>query len=130
MQLNLLISIFIAAVILGLALVLVLRRSLTNRDLTIADRHPQGYWMGVGMGIGIALGVALGTAFENIAIGIAIGVAIGAGIGASLEQKYKDNLRPPTDQERSRQRWGLAVGVSMLLVLAGILIALLWLNTR
>lgn len=94
------------------------------------SRHPKGYWMSVGISIGIAIGVALGPIFDNLGTGIGIGVAIGSGIGASLEQKNKDNIRPMTELEKKRQKWGVAVGLVLPLVLAGIFIALLLLRTR
>jgi hypothetical protein len=50
---------------------------------------------------------------DNIGIGIAIGVAIGSGIGASLEQKNKDNIRPLTEQEKKRQKWGVVIGLAL-----------------
>lgn len=77
--------------------------------------YPKGYWMGVGISIGVAIGAALGPVFENIGIGIAVGIAIGSGIGASLEQRHKDDIRPPTEQEKKRQRWAVSVGVLVIL---------------
>ena len=71
--------------------------------------------MGVGLSIGVAIGVVLGPLFENIGIGIAVGIAVGSGIGASLEQRYKDNIRPPTEQENKRLRWGVIVGLMIML---------------
>jgi hypothetical protein len=91
-------------------------------------KYPKGYWMAVGISVGVAIGVALGPLFENIGIGIAIGIAIGSGIGTSLEQKYKDNLRPLAEQENKRQKWGLVLGLTIPLILAGILILLLFLR--
>ena len=87
-------------------------------------KYPKGYWMGVGLSIGVAIGVALGPLFENIGIGIAVGIAIGSGIGASLEQKYKDNIRPLTEQENKRRRWAVILGLLILLasVIATILL--------
>jgi hypothetical protein len=93
-------------------------------------KHPQGYWMGIGIATGIALGVALGAALENTGSGIAIGIAIGAGIGASLEQGNKKNTRPLTEVEQKRQKWGLVVGLVVLLAIAGILITLLFLRAK
>jgi hypothetical protein len=87
-------------------------------------KYPKGYWMGVGLSIGVAIGVALGPLFDNIGIGIAIGIAIGSGIGASLEQRYKDNIRPLTEQENKRRRWAVIIGLLILLasVIATILL--------
>lgn len=79
-------------------------------------KYPKGYWMGVGISIGVAIGVALGPAFENVGVGIAVGIAIGSGIGASLEQKYKDNIRPQTELENKRQRWAVITGLLVILV--------------
>jgi hypothetical protein len=91
-------------------------------------KYPKGYWMGVGISIGVAIGVALGPLFDNIGIGIAIGVAIGSGIGASLEQKYKDNIRPLTGQENKRQRRAVILG--LLIMLASIIAIALLLFSR
>jgi hypothetical protein len=81
-------------------------------------KYPKGYWMAVGISVGVAIGVAMGPLFDNIGVGIAIGIAIGSGIGALLEQKNKDNIRPLTEQEQKRQKWGVVIG----LALVGILI--------
>jgi len=94
------------------------------------SRHPKGYWMIVGISTGVGIGVALGVALENIGAGIALGVAIGAGIGASLEQKNKDNIRPMTEQEKKRQKWGVAAGLVIPLILIGFLIVLMLLRTK
>jgi hypothetical protein len=91
-------------------------------------KHAKGYWMGVGLSIGVAIGAALGSLFENIGIGIAIGIAIGSGIGASLEQRYKDNIRPPTEQENKRQRWAVILG--LLIMLASVIAIALLLFSR
>jgi preprotein translocase subunit SecY len=93
-------------------------------------KYPKGYWMAVGISVGVAIGVALGPLFENIGIGIAIGVAIGSGIGASLEQKYKDNLRPLTEQEQKKQKWSTILGVTAAAILAVFLIIVYFLQTR
>jgi WD40 repeat protein len=77
-------------------------------------KYPKGHWMGIGISIGVVIGVALGPAFDNIAIGIAVGIAIGSGIGASLERKYKNNIRPPTEPEKKRQRWAVIAGLLIL----------------
>jgi preprotein translocase subunit SecY len=68
--------------------------------------------MSVGVSIGIAIGVAMGPIYDNFGVGIAIGVAIGSGIGASLERKNQDNIRPLTEQERARQKRGIAIGLA------------------
>lgn len=91
-------------------------------------KYPKGYWMGVGLSIGVAIGVALGPAFENIGIGIAVGIAIGSGIGASLEQRNKDNVRLLTEQENKRLRWGVILG--LLVMLASIIAIVLLLFSR
>jgi hypothetical protein len=91
-------------------------------------KYPKGYWMGVGLSIGVAIGAALGPLFENIGIGIAVGIAIGSGIGASLEQRYKDNVRPLTEQENNRLRWGVLVG--LLIMLASVIAIVLLLFSR
>ena len=91
-------------------------------------KYPKGYWMGVGLSIGVAIGVALGPLFGNIGLGIAIGVAIGSGIGAALEQRYKDNIRPLTEQENKRRRWAVILG--LLITLASVIAIALLLFSR
>ena len=97
----------------------------TNRN-----KHPKGYWMGVGSSTGVAIGAALGIALANIGAGIAVGLAIGAGIGAWLEQRNKDKIRPLTEREKRMQKWSMAVGLASLLILAGLLIVLMYLRIR
>jgi len=93
-------------------------------------RYPKGYWMSIGISTGVGIGAALGIALENIGAGIAIGVALGAGIGASLDRKNKDKLSPLTAQETKRHKWGVALGLAIPLILAGILIVLLLQSVR
>lgn len=97
----------------------------TNRN-----KHPKGYWMGVGTSTGVAIGAALGIALENIGAGIAICLAIGAGIGIWLEQRNKDKIRLLTEHEKRMQKWALTVGLASLLILAGLLIVLMSLRMR
>lgn len=80
-------------------------------------QYPKGYWMSIGISIGVAIGVAMGPLFDNIGVGIAVGIAIGSGIGASLEQKNKDNIRPLTEQEQKRQKWGVVIGLALVSLL-------------
>lgn len=93
-------------------------------------KHPKGYWMGIGLSIGVAIGVALGPIFDNFGTGIGIGVAIGAGIGASLEQRYKDELRPLTEQEKGRQKRSITIGLAVAAILAVLLIIVYFLQAR
>lgn len=93
-------------------------------------KHPRGYWMSIGLSIGVAIGVALGPLFENIGIGIAVGIAIGSGIGSALEQKNKDNIRPLTEQEKTRQKRSVTVGLALVSVMTVILIMIYFLLAR
>jgi hypothetical protein len=124
--------IWISLLVLILIVVGVLIAMGKSRNLAPADqdKHPKGYWMSLGISTGVGIGVALGVALENIGAGIALGVAIGAGIGASLEQKNKDNIRPMTEQEKKRQKWGVAAGLVIPLILIGFLIVLMLLRTK
>jgi F0F1-type ATP synthase membrane subunit c/vacuolar-type H+-ATPase subunit K len=97
---------------------------------TDEGKHPKGYWMGIGISTGVAIGVALGSALENMGAGIAIGIAIGAGIGESLEQKNKDKIRPLTEREKRLQKWGVILGLVILVIFAVALILLLFLSAR
>ena len=125
------ISILVFAFIVVGALIAV---AITLRKSNIAfvqgdqELHPQGYWISLGISIGTGFGVALGLVLDNLALGIAIGAAIGASIGAALEQKNKDKIRPLAEQEQKMQKWGVSLGILMLLVFAGIFIFLLFLR--
>ena len=122
MQPIILISILVFALIVVGALIavaLVKRNSSGDTIYNDQELHPQGYWIGIGISIGAGFGVALGLVLDNLALGIAIGAGIGISIGAALEQKNKDSLRPPTEQERNMQTWGVAAGLLILLILAG-----------
>jgi hypothetical protein len=106
--------------------------SIRKNDLgpEIEDKYPQGYRVGTGMSIGLGLGVALGLVFDNLALGIAIGAGFGIAIGTALEQKNKDKIRPMTEQEKKVQRWGVIVGIVMLLIGVAVFTALLFLKVR
>jgi F0F1-type ATP synthase membrane subunit c/vacuolar-type H+-ATPase subunit K len=66
--------------------------------------YPVGYFQARGMGIGIALGCGIGVAMNNIGAGVGIGVAIGAAIGVASEKQHKDEIRPPTEEERALKK--------------------------
>ena len=112
------ILVFILIVIGSLAAILfTLRRDGKGTAIFDQETHPKGYWISIGISIGAGFGVALGLVFDNLALGIAMGAAIGVSIGAALEQKNKDNIRQPTEQEQGIQKWGIAVGLLLLLVI-------------
>ena len=106
-----------------------MRRSSAEASLLDDDElRPQGYWIGIGMVMGTGFGVALGTVFDNLAIGIALGAGMGLAIGAALEQQNKDKLRPLTEQEKKIQKWGVALGLLMLLIFVGLFAFLFFLR--
>ena len=55
---------------------------------------------------------------------------MGVAIGAALEQKNKDKLRPLNEQEKKMQKWGVALGVLLLLIFAGLFAFLFFLRGR
>jgi uncharacterized membrane protein YidH (DUF202 family) len=131
MQPIVLISILVFGLIIVGALTLVifsLRKVDDDSMLTDQETHPKGYWISVGISIGAGFGVALGLVFDNLALGIAMGAAMGVSIGAALEQKNKDNIRQPTEQEQKVQKWGVAVGLLILVVVVGLFMFYLFLN--
>lgn len=84
--------------------------------------YPKGYWMSQGIGIGIAIGAGIG-ALNKMGIGIATGIAIGAGIGSRLEKKYKNEIRPMTEEEKELRKQSIIfiavifiIGISVSLV--------------
>jgi len=134
MQPFILITIVVFGLIFFSALILFInwmRRSNVEASLAADDElRPQGYWIGIGMIIGTGFGVAVGTALDNLAIGIAMGAGMGVAIGAALEQKNNDKLRPLTEQEKKMQKWGVALGLVMLLIFAGLFAILFFLRAR
>jgi len=129
MQPFILISIVAFGLITFVALIMFIiwmRRSNAEAGLAGDDElRPQGYWVGLGLSLGAGFGVALGTALGNIALGLPIGVGAGLAIGAALEQKNKDKLRPLNEQEKKMQKWGVALGVLLLLIFMGLFAFLL-----
>jgi len=105
-------------IVVGALLVFVVatRKSSADSGFTAQEKHPQGYWIGVGISIGAGFGVALGTTMGNIGIGIPIGVGTGIAIGSALEQRNKDKIRPLTEDEKKLQRWGTGLGLVILAV--------------
>lgn len=125
MQPFILISVFaLGAILIGLLIVVIIsnQKSSTETDLTDDETRPQGYWISVGISIGAGFGVALGLVFDNLALGIALGAGIGVAIGAALEQRNKNRTRPLTVQEQRLQKWGISLGLLMLLVFVGIFV--------
>jgi hypothetical protein len=132
MQLFILISILVFALIVVGAFAIVgiaMRKSKTGSESTNLEKQPQGYWMGSGISIGVGFGVALGLVVDNLALGIAIGAGIGAAIGAALEQKNKDILRPMSEQEQKVQKWGVILGLLIVLIFVGVFTLLLVLRS-
>ena len=132
MQPFILISILVFALIVVGALIVVaitLRKSNADSIQSDQDLHPRGYWVSLGISIGTGFGVALGLVLDNLALGIAIGVAIGVSIGGALEQKNKGNFRPLSEQEQKIQKWGVALGLLILLLFAGIFVFILVLRS-
>jgi len=133
MQPFILISILVFALIVVVALIvaaIAMRKSSVNSIQSDQELHPRGYWISVGISIGAGFGVALGLVFDNLALGIAIGVAIGVSIVGALEQKNKDKFRPLSEQEQKMQKWGVALGLLILLLFAGIFVLLLFLRAQ
>ncbi|HEY5731614.1 MAG TPA: hypothetical protein VIS72_16315 [Anaerolineales bacterium] len=118
-------------IVVGALIVFVIwmRRSSAEASLD-DDLHPQGYWIGIGISIGAGFGVALGLVFDNLALGIAMGAGMGVAIGSALEQRNKDRIRPLTEQEKKMQKWGVALGLLMLLIFVGLFAFLLFIRGR
>jgi len=102
-----------------------IRRSASETSLADNELRPQGYWISAGISIGAGFGVALGLVLDNLALGIAIGAGAGVAIGAAYEQKKSNKLRPLNVQEKTMQKWGVALGLLVLLVFAGLFVFLL-----
>lgn len=133
MQPFILISILVfGAIVIGIMTVVAIsmRRSSTETNLVDNEMHPQGYWIGIGISMGAGFGVALGLVFDNLALGIAMGVGFGVAIGTALEKKNKDRVRSPTEQEMKMLRWGVTLGLLMLLIFAGLFAFLFFLRVR
>jgi len=102
------------------------RRSANETSLADNELRPQGYWIGIGISIGAGFGVAMGLVFDNLALGIAMGAGAGVAVGAALEQKNKGKLRPLNEQEKTTQKWGVMLGLIILLILVGLFAAILF----
>ena len=107
-----------------------IRGSANETSLADNELRPRGYWIGIGISIGAGFGVAMGLVFDNLALGIAMGAGAGVAIGAALEQKNSDKLRPFNEQEKKMQKWGVALGILLLLVFAGLFVFLMLLRGR
>ena len=133
MQLYIWISILVFTLLVIVAFVIVviaMRRSNVDTIQTDQALRPRGYWTSIGISIGAGFGVALGLIFDNLALGIAFGAAIGASIGAALELKNKGDTLPATEKEEKIQKWGVAIGLLILLLFAGIFTLILFLKAR
>jgi len=107
-----------ALIVAGVAI----RKSVAGSNSVDTDKQSKGYWISIGMSIGAGFGVALGLVFDNLALGIALGAGFGVAIGAALEQRNKDKIRPLTAPEQRLQRWGIGLGLLLLLVFVGIFV--------
>ena len=132
MQPFILISILVfALIVVGILIVAAIALRKSNADIVTGDQelHPRGYWISIGISIGAGFGVALGLVFDNLALGIAIGAMIGVSIGGALEQKNKEKFRSLSEQEQKIQKWGVALGLLMLLLFAGVFVFILVLRS-
>ena len=123
MQPYLIVSILVLIMVIVVALIVIaasMKKANVKTDLANRERRPRGYWVGSGMSIGVGFGVALGLVMDNLALGIAMGAVIGLAFGAALEQRNKEVLRPLSEQEERLQRWGVAAGLLVLLILVGV----------
>lgn len=133
MQPFILIAILVFALIVIVAFIVIaiaMRKNSLDTIQNNQELHPRGYWTSLGISIGAGFGVAMGLFFDSLALGIAIGVAIGASIGAALELKNKGETRQVTDQEQKFRKWGIALGLLMLLLFAGIFTFILFLRMK
>jgi len=133
MQPLVLISLIVFGLIVFGALIVIITWIQKSANVTrLADNElrPQGYWIGIGISIGAGLGVAIGLVLDNLTLGIAIGSGAGVAIGVALEQKNKDKLRPLNEDELKMQKWGVALGILLLLVFAGLFVFLMLLRSR
>ena len=118
MQPYILISlIFLGLVVMGI--LVFVASSARKSKMAGLEKYPQGHWIGIGISIGAGFGVALGSVFDNLGLGIGMGMCLGLAIGAALEQKNRDNLRPLTDDEQKTRRWGVVLGLIMLIAGVG-----------
>ncbi|MCF7807023.1 MAG: hypothetical protein K9M49_05065 [Candidatus Marinimicrobia bacterium] len=92
--------------------------------LEITPGYPKGYFQNQGMGLGIAIGAGIGVALENIPVGVGVGVALGVAFGASKEARHKDEIRPPTEEEKTLKKQQLVFTASILSI--GLLVAILF----
>ena len=117
-------QIFFVGLIVVIILVMAIFAIIQSKKLRgIRKEHPgfpKGHWMNQGIGTGMAIGVGIGVALGNIAVGIAIGVAIGVAIGSGLEKKYKDEIRPLTEEEKKLKKQAAFFTVGTLI--AGIIV--------
>jgi len=130
---TLLIGALVVAVGIGVFLFVLVRNARTAQGPAMAGKYPQGHWMGIGMALGIPIGylpaLLMGILIDDmasfVALGPAMGCGIGVAIGAALEQKYKDRIRPLTEQEKQTRRWATFIGLLLVglgvLALAGLL---------
>ena len=133
MQPFILISIIVfALIVVGLLVLVAIAMRKPNVDSTQDNQelHPRGYWVSLGISIGAGFGVAMGLVFDNLALGIAMGAGFGVAIGSALEQKNRDQIRSPTEQEQKMPKWGLVLGLLMLLIFAGIFTFILFMRSR
>jgi hypothetical protein len=110
--------VIVAVIVAGIAI----RKSVASSNSIDSEKQPKGYWISMGMSIGAGFGVALGLVFDNLALGIALGAGFGVAIGAVLEQRNKNETRPLTAQEQRLQRWGISLGLLLLLLSVGIFV--------
>lgn len=125
MQPYILISLLVLALVVIVAVIvagIAIRKSVAGSNTVDSEKQPQGHWISMGISIGAGFGVALGLVFDNLALGIALGAGFGVAIGTALEQRNKNETRLLTAQEQRLQRWGVGLGLLLLLVFVGIFV--------
>jgi hypothetical protein len=108
----------------GVLFAVTARAERTIRAPELAGKRPQGYWMGVGIAGGILLGYVfalLGGVLLNdlktfVAFGPSTGMLFGLAIGYALEERHKNEVRPPTAAEQQARWWALIAGIVVLVL--------------
>ncbi len=114
--------IFLVIVAVGAAAIIMARKKGLNA-MEKDGKYPKGHYMGIGMAMGIPLGIPIGLALGNISLGPAIGAGFGLVFGAALEEKYKDKLRPLTEEEKENKKKLMLITIGILLLGALVFLA-------
>lgn len=95
-----------------------------KKEFKETGKYPKGHYLGLSIAccipIGIVFGLPIGMLMKNFSFGLSIGpslgLTLGVVLGIYLEKKHEYKLRPLTPKELKRNKYGLYIGLGIVVI--------------